>query len=102
ASLHTQACEALLLLFTSKKINTMGSQIVATVHDTNILRSRTLRRDQVWFCEKDNDGHTEVYPLTDIQLKNTDNLEKGYLQGRFGAVPFSGDARRFVERMWTE
>ena len=63
--------------------------IVAT-HDTNLLNTRGLRRDQVWFAEKDDFGASHFYPLTDFETRKDDNLEKGYLQGRFGAIPFAG------------
>lgn len=91
ASLHTLLSLKVLSLFLNEETNPNGAQIVATTHDTNILCSGLLRRDQVWFAEKDSSGATNVYPLTDIKTRNTDNLEKGYLQGRFGAVPYFGD-----------
>lgn len=90
ASLHTQACEALLSLFSNPETNPNGAQLIATTHDTNLLNSQFLRRDQVWFTEKDDEGATHLYPLTSIHTRKSDNIEKGYLQGRFGAVPFSG------------
>ncbi|HVC63707.1 MAG TPA: ATP-binding protein [Acetobacteraceae bacterium] len=90
ASLHTQACEALLALFASPKTNPKGAQLIATTHDTNLLRSPLLRRDQVWFTEKDAEGATHLYPLTDFRTRKGDNLERGYLQGRYGAIPFAG------------
>ena len=90
ASLHTQACEALLALFASPKTNPRGAQLIATTHDTNLLRSPFLRRDQIWFTEKDAEGATHLYPLTDFRTRKGDNLERGYLQGRFGAIPFAG------------
>ncbi len=89
-SLHTAACEALLALFMSPKTNPKGAQLIATTHDTNLLRCPSLRRDQVWFTEKDTEGVTHLYPLTDFHTRKGDNLERGYLQGRYGAVPFSG------------
>lgn len=89
-SLHTQACEALLALFSSPKTNPKGAQLIATTHDTNLLRSQFLRRDQVWFTEKDAEGATHLYPLTDFRTRKGDNLERGYLQGRYGAIPFAG------------
>ena len=46
-----------------------------------------LRRDQLWFTAKDADGATHLYPLTDIRTRGSDNFERGYLQGRYGAVP---------------
>lgn len=86
-SLHTHAAEKLLQLFCNKKYNRRGAQIFATTHDTNLLESECLRRDQIWFVSKDAIGATEVYPLTDIRTRSSDNIEKGYLQGRFGATP---------------
>jgi AAA15 family ATPase/GTPase len=96
ASLHTQACEAVLALFSSPETNPRGAQLIATTHDTNLLRSRMLRRDQIWFTEKDGHGATHLYPLTDIRTRKEDNIEKGYLQGRFGAIPFSGSISDLV------
>lgn len=87
ASLHTQAAEAVLALFCSPETNPRGAQLIATTHDTNLLNSSLMRRDQVWFTEKGSDGATELYPLTDIRTRKGDDLEKAYLQGRYGAVP---------------
>ena len=88
ASLHTHAAEAVLALFCSKDTNPRGAQLIATTHDTNLMRSRVLRRDQVWLAEKDAGGATRLYPLTDIRTRSGDDFSKGYLQGRYGAVPF--------------
>ena len=88
ASLHTQAAEAVLRLFCSPETNPKGAQLVATTHDTNLMRAPMLRRDQLWFTEKGSDGATRLYPLTDIRTRKGDDIEKGYLQGRYGAVPF--------------
>jgi len=90
ASLHTEACEAVLRMFSSPENNSNGAQLIATTHDTNLLSSPSLRRDQIWFTEKDPDGATHLYPLTDIRSRKGDNIERGYLQGRYGAIPFSG------------
>jgi hypothetical protein len=90
ASLHTQACEAVLALFCSNVTNPRGAQLITTTHDTNLLRSPVLRRDQVWFTEKDGEGATDIYPLSDIRSRKGDNIEKGYLEGRYGAMPFAG------------
>ncbi len=88
ASLHTQAAEKVLRLFCSPGTNPKGAQLVATTHDTNLLRSPVLRRDQIWFTEKDAEGATVLYPLTDIRTRKGDDIGRGYLQGRYGAVPF--------------
>ena len=85
-SLHTEASRALLGLFCSPSTNPSGAQLIATIHDTNLLVAPMLRRDQVWFAEKE-DGVTRTYPLTDIRTRKGDNLERGYLQHRYGATP---------------
>ncbi|MES2173278.1 MAG: ATP-binding protein [Pseudomonadota bacterium] len=90
-SLHTLLSMKLVSLFANKATNPHGAQLVATTHDTNLLCCGVIRRDQIWFAEKAADGGTQLYPLTDIKTRNTDNLEKGYLQGRFGAIPYFGD-----------
>lgn len=88
SSLHTHAGEAVLQLFCSPETNPKGAQLLATTHDTNLMMSSKLRRDQVWFVDKDSGGATQIRPLTDIRTRKTDDLEKAYLQGRYGAVPF--------------
>jgi AAA15 family ATPase/GTPase len=97
ASLHTYLAEKIVMLFNSRKTNPKGAQLIATTHDTNLLCAGCVRRDQVWFVEKDHTGASTLYPLTDIRTRATDNLEKGYLQGRFGAVPFRDSANLFTD-----
>lgn len=97
SSLHTQACDAILALFASRKTNPKGAQLITTTHDTNLLCSPLLRRDEIWFTEKDDEGATSLYPLSDIRTRKGDNIEKGYLQGRYGAVPFSGSITDLVD-----
>ena len=86
-SLHAQASHALLEFFCSRRTNRWGAQLIATVHDTNLLDAPPLRRDQVWFTQKAADGATKAYPLSDIRTRKGDNLERGYLQRRYGAAP---------------
>ncbi len=86
-SLHTYLTERIVAMFNSRKTNPKKAQLLATTHDTNLLSSSSIRRDEIWFAEKDNSGASSFYPLTDIRTRNSDNLEKGYLQGRFGGVP---------------
>ena len=89
ASLHTHASEAVLALFCSRDTNPKGAQLIATTHDSELMRSGVLRRDQLWFTDKDDDGATRLYPLSDIRTRRGDDFAKGYLRGRFGAVPSS-------------
>jgi AAA15 family ATPase/GTPase len=95
SSLHPMLAGALLRLFCSKETNANGAQLIFTTHDTNllgsVLGSEALRRDQIWFTEKDKSGASHLYPLTDFHPRREENLERGYLQGRYGAVPFLGD-----------
>ena len=87
ASLHTHASEAVLALFCAKETNPKGAQLIATTHDSSLMRSKILRRDQLWFADKDAGGATRLYPLTDIRTRSGDDFAKGYLQGRYGGVP---------------
>jgi AAA15 family ATPase/GTPase len=95
--LHTRAAEIILSLFNNKETNPKGAQLIVATHDTNLLNAKGLRRDQVWFTEKDDSGATHLYPLTDIETRKGDNLEKGYLQGRYGAIPFAGSLANLVK-----
>lgn len=88
-SLHTLASASVLKLFCSPETNPRGAQLVATTHDINLMRWAGLRRDQLWFTEKDSAGATLLYPLSDIRTRRSDDIAKGYLQGRYGAVPFA-------------
>jgi uncharacterized protein len=91
ASLHPRLTAEILKIFRDPRKNPKQAQIVFTTHDTallgNLLAERELLRDQVWFTEKDNNGATILYPLTDFSPRKAENLERGYLQGRYGAVP---------------
>jgi hypothetical protein len=86
--IHTQAADALLALFSTPEVNTGGGQLLATTHNTNLMESECFRRDQLWFMEKDVTGQSSLYPLTDFATRKEMNIERGYLQGRFGATPF--------------
>jgi hypothetical protein len=92
ASLHPKLAGALLRLFCDHQQNPNGAQLIFTTHDTNLLGDAlggpSLRRDQIWLTEKDGSGATHLYPLTDFHPRKQENLERGYLQGRYGAVPF--------------
>ena len=65
------------------------AQLVFSTHDTSILSQDVFRRDQIWFCERNARHETELVPLSDFRpRKRIENLERGYLAGRYGAVPF--------------
>ncbi|MHB1676976.1 MAG: AAA family ATPase [Sulfuriferula sp.] len=88
-SLHTLLVQALIRLFHRPEVNTGGAQIIFTTHDTSLLDAYGLfRRDQVWFVEKRPDQSSSLYPLLDFSPRKNEALERGYLQGRYGALPF--------------
>ena len=97
ASLHPLLALELLRLFSDNLRNPKSAQLIFNTHDTNLLDSSVLRRDQIWFTEKDHEGSTHLYPLTDFKPRKHENIERGYLQGRYGAVPFIGTLDPLVE-----
>lgn len=88
ASLHPLLATQLIRLFGDRSLNHKGAQLVFNTHDTNLLNGGVLRRDQIWFAEKKQDGSSQIYPLTDFKPRKEENLANGYLQGRYGAIPF--------------
>ena len=91
-SLHTSLAQYLINLFNDKNINKNGAQLIFTTHDTNLLDLDIFRRDQIYFVEKDTEtGASDVYSLADFSPRKSENIRKGYLQGRYGAMPFVGD-----------
>jgi len=88
SSIHPLMVRELLRLFFSAKENPHGAQILFTTHNPLLLDATLLRRDQVWFTEKDANGEAHLYPLTDYQPRKGESLVRGYLSGRYGAVPF--------------
>ena len=70
------------------------SQLIITTHESQLLNKELLRRDEIWFTEKDKDGGSHLYSLAEFKVRNDLKLGKGYLDGRFGAIPFCGDVTR--------
>lgn len=88
-SLHPLLVKHLVKIFLNEKTNPNGAQLIANTHDTNLLDLDLLRRDEIWFAARDDKtGSTEMYPLSDFSPRKTENVEKAYLLGRYGAVPF--------------
>jgi uncharacterized protein len=92
-SLHPLMARFLIRLFHSGETNPSNAQLVFTTHDTSLLDSDLFRRDQVWFVEKDEKSASRVYPLSDFSPRKDEALERGYLKGRYGALPFIGELR---------
>ena len=88
-SLHPYLVEMIVQMFNDPDINKNGAQLIFNTHDTNLLKLNILRRDQIWFTEKDDsNGISDLYPLSDFSVRKYENVEKGYMLGRYGAVPF--------------
>lgn len=94
AKLHPFLTRKIIGLFMDKRINNKGAQLIFATHDTNLLNIRYLRRDQIWFTEKDKSDSTDLYSLVEFRddagnkVRNDRNIEKDYINGRYGAIPF--------------
>lgn len=100
-SLHPLLTAELVTLFQDPATNPLGAQLLFTSHDPSLLGTAVrpgglLRRDQIWFVDKDADGASTLYPLTDFKPRREHNLERRYLNGAFGAVP-NLDSVRFAD-----
>lgn len=88
-SLHPFLVQYIVEIFNDQEINKNGSQLIFNTHDTNLLDLNIIRRDQIWFVEKNSEnGISDLYPLSDFTVRKKENVEKGYMLGRYGAVPF--------------
>lgn len=94
AKLHPFLTRKIIGLFMDNEINRNGSQLIFATHDTNLLNIQYLRRDQIWFTEKDQSDSTDLYSLVEFRddsgnkVRNDRNIEKDYINGRYGAIPF--------------
>ena len=74
------------------------SQLIFITHDTNLLSSELLRRDQIDFVEKDKYGASHLYTLIEIKgIRNNASFEKDYIQGKYGAIPFLGNFNNLLK-----
>lgn len=88
-SLHPLLVRELVQLFSNPAVNALGAQLIFSTHDSSLLDAPfLLRRDQVWLVEKDAMQATKLYPLLDFSPRKGEALARGYLSGRYGAVPF--------------
>ena len=94
AKMHPLISQEIIRLFNNKEKNPKNAQLIFTTHDTHLLSTKMLRRDQIWFTEKNDAEQTDLYSLTDIVLpdgskpRNDANYEKNYIAGRYGAIPY--------------
>lgn len=87
ASLHPLLVRFLIKKFHSDATNSKNAQLVCSTQNTSLLDRILFRRDQVWFVEKKPDGESQLYPLTDFSPRNDESFERGYMRGRYGALP---------------
>lgn len=93
ARLHPLLVRSFIIAFLDPEINVNHAQLVFTSHDSWQLNSNLLRRDEIWFTEKDHDGISTLYSLADfldddgLKIRKDENYEKNYLLGKYGAIP---------------
>lgn len=94
AKLHPLITMHIIKLFNNPETNPANAQLIFATHNTNLLGEELFRRDQIWFTEKDELEQTDLYSLYDFNLpdgtkvRNDSNMEKNYIRGRYGAIPF--------------
>jgi uncharacterized protein len=91
-SLHPELTQKILDVFF---LNTQDieSQLIATTHESSLLDLNLLRRDEIWFVEKDREGASKMYSLEQFKPRHDKEIRKAYLQGRFGAIPFVANVK---------
>ena len=99
ARLHPLLTLELMRLFNSPQTNPNNAQLIFATHDTGLLGPSLLRRDQIWFTEKDRYGATNLYSLAELQVRNDAAVDKQYIAGRYGAIPFIGGLRFLFEEL---
>lgn len=93
ARLHPLLIRTFMITFLNPDLNKNHAQLVFTSHDSWQLNGNGLRRDEIWFTEKDSDGVSTLYSLADfvdedgIKIRKDENFEKNYLLGKYGAIP---------------
>ncbi len=97
-SLHPLLCWEFVKFF-SESCPGSHRQLIATTHEAHLLNQELLRRDEYWFAEKDTEQQTRLVSLDNFRIRNDLKVEKGYLQGRFGAIPLIGGMMALEEML---
>jgi AAA15 family ATPase/GTPase len=87
--MHPLLTRMFLETFLNDENSEKQSQLIFTTHDTNLLDSSLLRRDEIWFISKNEQGSSELVSLSDFSVRKDLRIDKWYLLGRFGAVPYT-------------
>jgi AAA15 family ATPase/GTPase len=93
-SLHPMMTKLFMEVFFRSLGPDSQRQIIFSTHETHLLDLDLLRRDEIWFMEKDENQSSRLYSLVEFKPRLDLKIDKGYLQGRFGAIPFIGDPER--------
>lgn len=97
-SLHPMLTRTLINLFHNPKTNPKNAQLIFATHDVSLLDNELFRRDQIWFTEKEQDGATKLYSLSDFKgVRKETPYDKWYLSGRFGAIPSINESELQLE-----
>ena len=93
SSLHPLLCERIIRLFNNSKTNPHNAQLIFNSHNTLLMNPKLIRRDKLYFNEKNEYGESKMNSLYDIDLdiRSNFNYLNNYLAGRFGAIPYLGD-----------
>lgn len=92
ARLHPSLTRRIVEIFNSNEFNGKNAQLIFVTHDINLLDSALLRRDQIYFAEKNTAGESSFYSLINVGgVRNDASFEKDYIKGKYGAIPFLGD-----------
>lgn len=91
ASLHPILCQYLISIFNSKDKNPNNAQLIFATHDISLMSDDFLRRDQIYFTDKNEKGATELFSLSDISERKGVDFAKRYLEGRYSALPYISD-----------
>lgn len=97
SKLHPLLVRKIITLFNSSKMNPKGAQLLFTTHDTSLLGAGLLRRDQIWFTQKDGLGSTTLYSLAEYKVRSNAAFERDYINGRYGATPIIGEIEKVFE-----
>jgi uncharacterized protein len=93
SSLHPMVTRFIVSLFHDPIVSKKDAQLWVTTHDVSLLDTDVMRRDEFWFVDKDEEQASALVPLTDFSPRKNEALERGYLRGRYGGVPFISSLR---------
>lgn len=98
ARLHPLLTREVVRLFNAPETNPRNAQLIFATHDAGLLGECLLRRDQVWFTQKNRYGATELYSLAEMKERKDASYLKNYLAGRYGGIPLLGGLRPYIEQ----